>query len=61
MLKMFDELGTPVEMKRKAAIPNAGTHVIGSFIRSQDFAGVQKEIEKFFIEVLHLSPAMDGK
>jgi esterase/lipase len=61
MLKMFDELGTPVEMKRKAAIPNAGTHVIGSFIRSQDFAGVQKEIEKFFIEVLHLSPAMEGK
>jgi len=54
MLKMFDELGTPDSLKRKQAMPNAGTHVIGSYIRSNDVEGVQKEIEKFMIEVLHL-------
>lgn len=54
MLKMYDELGTPDSLKRKQAIPNAGTHVIGSYIRSHDVEGVQKEIEKFMIDVLHL-------
>lgn len=52
MLKMFDELGTPDSLKRKQAIPNAGTHVIGSYIRSSDVEDVQKEIEKFCKEVL---------
>jgi pimeloyl-ACP methyl ester carboxylesterase len=54
MLKMFDELGTPDSLKRKQAMPSAGTHVIGSYIRSHDVEGVQKEIEKFMVEVLHL-------
>ncbi|MBS1918032.1 MAG: alpha/beta hydrolase [Bacteroidetes bacterium] len=54
MLKMYDELGTPDSLKRKQAIPNAGTHVIGSYIKSHDVEGVQKEIEKFMIDVLHI-------
>jgi len=57
MLKMFDELGTPDSLKRKQAMPNAGTHVIGSYIRSNDVEGVQKEIEKFMVEILKLKEA----
>lgn len=53
MLKMFDQLGTPDSLKRKQAMPNTGTHVIGSYIKSHDVEGVQVEIEKFMIEVLH--------
>jgi pimeloyl-ACP methyl ester carboxylesterase len=55
MLTMFDELGTPDSLKRKTPIPGAGTHVIGSYIRSHAVEDVQREIEKFFTDVLHLS------
>jgi esterase/lipase len=54
MQKMFDELGTPADKKRKVAIPNAGNHVIGSYIKSHDVASVEREIEKFMEEVLGL-------
>jgi len=47
MLTMFDQLGTPADKKVKEAIPNAGTHVIGSYIRSKDLLSVQTAIEKF--------------
>jgi pimeloyl-ACP methyl ester carboxylesterase len=56
MLNMFDELGSPATLKRKKAMPNTGNHVIGSPIKSQDVGGVQKEVEKFMIEVLAISP-----
>jgi|SRR5664279_987814 len=49
---MFDELGTPENLKRRVAMPNTGNHVISSPIKSHDVAGVQKEIEKFMKEVL---------
>jgi esterase/lipase len=54
MQKMFDELGTPANKKRKVDIPNAGNHVIGSYIKSHDVATVEKEIEKFMEEVIGL-------
>lgn len=54
MLNMFDELGTPDSLKRKQAMPGAGTHVLGSYIKSQDVEGVQKAIEKFMTEVLKM-------
>ncbi|MBE5321830.1 alpha/beta hydrolase [Pedobacter sp. MR2016-19] len=47
MLKMFDELGTPDNLKRKVAIPNAGNHVMGSYITSKDLPGVETAIESF--------------
>jgi pimeloyl-ACP methyl ester carboxylesterase len=53
MLTMFDELGTPENLKRRTAMPNTGDHVIGSPIKSRDVAAVQKEIEKFMVDVLH--------
>lgn len=54
MHQMFNQLGTPNDKKRSVSIPNAGNHVIGSPIKSQDVATVEKEIEKFINEVLAL-------
>ena len=53
-LEMFDQLGTPAALKYKEAIPEAGTHVIGSGIRSHDVPGVEKGIEHFLSDILHL-------
>ncbi|WP_245681274.1 alpha/beta hydrolase [Arcticibacter eurypsychrophilus] len=54
MLNMFNELGTPVRLKRKAAIPNAGNHVIGSWIKSKDIKMVERETARFGSEILKL-------
>jgi pimeloyl-ACP methyl ester carboxylesterase len=54
MKKMFDELGTPPSLKREVAMPNTGDHVIGSPLKSKDVAGVQKEVETFFQQVLRI-------
>ena len=56
MLKMFDELSTAPQLKRKQAMPNAGDHVIASHITSHDVAGVQNAIALFMEEVLRLQP-----
>ena len=54
MLKMYDELGVPANLKRKQAMPNAGDHVLGSYIKSHDVEGVQNAIALFMKEVLKL-------
>ena len=54
MLQMFDKLGTVAEQKRKVAMPYTGDHVIGGYIKSNDYQGVETEITKFMIEVLKL-------
>lgn len=51
MQRMFTEISTPADKKRSVAIPNAGTHVIGSYIRSKDVSGVQHQIEDFLVNV----------
>jgi esterase/lipase len=56
MKRMFAQVSTPTALKREVAIPNAGDHVIGSYIRSKDFASVEDACEKFATEILHLSP-----
>jgi esterase/lipase len=56
MLKMYDELGTPANMKVKEAMPNAGDHVIGSYIKSKDLLDVQQAIEKFMKTKLNVQP-----
>lgn len=55
-LKMFDELSTPAAEKRAVAMPNTGNHVMGSWIKSKDVAGVEKEIGRFMEEILHVKP-----
>lgn len=54
MKRMFHQLGTPVSLKKEIAVPEAGDHVIGSYIKSKDIATVEKQCEKFGEEVLHL-------
>lgn len=54
MLTMFDELGTPDAMKYKQASSSAGTHVICSSFRSKDVDGIEKGVEKFMSEILHV-------
>jgi esterase/lipase len=54
MLKMFDELGSPADMKEKIAFPNAGEHVIASSIRSKDWKSVENETDKFLSEIVKL-------
>jgi pimeloyl-ACP methyl ester carboxylesterase len=54
MLTMFDQLGTPDSLKRKQAMPDAGTHVIGSYIKSHDVNGVERQIEEFMKGVLKM-------
>ncbi|PZX54850.1 alpha/beta hydrolase [Algoriphagus chordae] len=40
MKEMFEEISTPVALKREKAFPNSGDHVIGSSITSGDWEGV---------------------
>ena len=47
MIKMFKELGTIKANKKMVAIPNAGEHVIGSYITSKDIPEVEKQIKLF--------------
>lgn len=54
MKRMFRQLGTPDSLKREIAVPNAGEHVIGSYITSKDVKTVEEECIKFGKEVLHL-------
>jgi hypothetical protein len=54
MLKMFDELGTPVNLKQKMAFPETKAHVIASYIRSKDWQSVERETDKFLVEIVKL-------
>jgi len=54
MKKMFNELGTASDHKRMVAIPEAGNHVIGSFILSHDIITPQNVIASFLKEVMHI-------
>jgi esterase/lipase len=55
MKRMFLQLGTPDSLKRQVAIPNAGEHVISSYIKSKDIKMVEDECEKFAVDILHLT------
>jgi len=59
-LEMFDQLGTPAALKYKQAIPEAGTHVIGSSVRSHDVAGVEKGVTHYLSDVVHV-PMVDAR
>jgi len=59
MKKMFEQLGTSPSMKRSVAMPLAGHHVIGSYIKSKDVEGVERETVKFMEEVLGMNPIIN--
>lgn len=54
MLKMYEELGTPADLKLKIAFPEAKAHVIASYIRSKDWQSVERETDKFLKEIVRL-------
>mgnify|MGYP001310034602 CR=1 FL=1 len=54
MLKMFDQLGTPENLKVKKAFPNAGNHVITSYLSGDNYDKVTKETLSFLNKVLEL-------
>ncbi|MEO8403769.1 MAG: alpha/beta hydrolase [Chitinophagaceae bacterium] len=54
MRRMFRQLGTPPELKREIAVPNAGDHVISSYITSKDLKTVEDGCEKFALEILKM-------
>lgn len=58
MLSMFSQLGTPESMKTAIPMPKAGNHVLGSYIKSQDIEGVEREIERFLTEKLGLKKVL---
>ncbi|HET6253872.1 MAG TPA: alpha/beta hydrolase [Puia sp.] len=58
-LTMFDQLGTPANLKYKQAIPEAATHVIGSSVRSHDVPGVEKGVSHFLSDIMHIPVATD--
>lgn len=60
MLKMYDELGTPTNLKEKQAIPAAGDHVIGSYIKSKDLLSVQTAIENYMANKLQIPKKQNG-
>ncbi|MFD0930985.1 alpha/beta hydrolase [Psychroflexus salinarum] len=47
MIDMYNQLGTPEELKHKQAFPETGNHVIASELRSNDWVSVLEESQKF--------------
>lgn len=54
MREMFAELATPAAQKKMVAVPEAGSHVLGSPIQSKDILTVEKEAGLFMSTVLKL-------
>lgn len=54
MKRMFKQLGTAENMKRQVPVPNAGDHVIGSYVKSRDVETVLAECEKFAMEIMKM-------
>lgn len=56
MLEMHQQLGTPESLKVAVPVPNAGFHVIGSYLVSKDLETVNAEAKKFAVEKLGMKP-----
>jgi esterase/lipase len=54
MLKMYEHLGTQQALKTKMAFPNAGNHVLASYVLSKDLSGVEAATKKFYKEIVKL-------
>jgi len=60
MLKMFDQLGTPENMKQKVAFPEAGTHPIGCKLLSGAWKDIEIASYQFAEEKLGLLAITEG-
>ncbi len=57
ILEMNKQISTPDSLKAAIAIPNAGGHVLGSYVVSKDLETVEKEVQTFAVEKLHMKPS----
>lgn len=55
MLEMYEQLGTPETQKVKVAFPEAGNHVISSYMRSADWQGVYEATDQFMQKIFGFS------
>ncbi len=60
MLTMYEQLGTEAVKKRKVAFPNAGDHVLASYVTSKDLESVSTATYQFLEEVVALSKIPDA-
>ena len=58
MKEMMTQLGTAANLKKMVAIPEAGSHVLGSPIQSKDIVSVEKEAVDFLKTTLQLKPVL---
>ena len=58
MLKMFDELATPANMKQKVDFPEAGCHPIGCKLMSKSWMDIEKASYQFAEKKLGLVPVV---
>jgi len=56
MLAFFDQIQTDESLKRKKAFPDAGRHVITSYVFSEDLPSVREATFSYAEDVLKLSP-----
>jgi esterase/lipase len=54
MKDMFEKVSTPASKKQQFAIPNAGKHVLGSYIESKDLVTVEEKITAFIENILQI-------
>ncbi len=59
MRKMFETISTPMSLKKEVAIPNAGDHVIGSYLKSRDVNSVVLSGMEFLRDIMKL-PVVDS-
>lgn len=59
MLNMFDQLGTPEDLKVKVAFPEAGCHPIASKLFSKSWQDVEKASYQFAKEKMGLVPVTE--
>ena len=55
MLEMFEQLGTPANQKIKVAFPDAGDHVISSYLTTPNHHQVEKATLEFLKQHLNLN------
>lgn len=56
MLDFFDQIGTPDSLKKKMAFPEAGNHVISSYVMSKDIVGLEEATFGWAEKTLGLKP-----
>ena len=54
MLEMYDQLGTPQHLKQKKAFPEAGDHVLTSYLSTENYEAVTREVLQFLKDKLNI-------